>query len=200
MSKRLFLIFLVVPLLYRCGANIPDIHYYLIDYPVSEETGETGRKYTITLGVERFDAAPLYEDERLVYRDSPYEGKYYHYHRWISSPEELITEKVIEQLNASHLFHQVVAFPKISQVDFVLQGSIKALEEWDENDRWFARVKLSFDLIDRNTGQVAWRKTFEQQNPVAQKTPAEVVKGINIAVQQIIVMVAKELDTFFSEN
>jgi ABC-type uncharacterized transport system auxiliary subunit len=140
----------------------------------------------IKLGIERFQASPLYSDERLVYRDTPYEGKYYHYHRWITSPEDMVTDKTIEQLNASNLFNQVGPFPKFSNVDYVLSGTVKALEEWDEGDQWYARVQIAFELFDRNTRESVWNKTIEKRNPVLKRSPAEVIKGINLSVQQCI--------------
>lgn len=189
---------LLLPLFYLCSGTIPEMHYYLIDYPIAMKNNEAEAVHQIVLGVARFEAAPLYQEERLVYRDSPYEGKYYHYHRWIASPEQMITEKVIEQLRASNRFEQVVAFPKYSQVNYVLQGTIKALEEWDEGDQWYARVQITFEIMSKTDNQVIWQKTIEKKNRVSQKTPAEVVKGINQGVQQCVVECEQELDVFFN--
>ena len=136
----------------------------------------------------------------MVYRDSFYEGKYYHYHRWIASPEEMITGKVIEQLNASNLFEQVVAFPKFSQVEYVLQGTIKMLEEWDEGEKWYARVQISFELKKNTTNQIVWQKPIEKKNIVSHKSPVQVVTGINLGVQQCITACEQELATFFEGN
>ena len=199
MTKKLLTLFFLLPLFYLCGGNIPEIHYYLIDYPVTPTTGKSEPVHQITLGIERFNAAPLYEEERLVYRDSPYEGKYYHYHRWITSPEVMITDKVTEQLAASNLFQQVVPFPKFSQVDYILHGTIKALEEWDEGNQWYARVQIAFELVDLKTRQIVWQRTIEEKNLVAQKIPAEIVKGINLGVQQCIEEAQKELNAVFQK-
>lgn len=182
----------------QCGGSIPEMHYYLIDYPVPPKKNKSEPLHPVVLGIERFEATALYKEERLVYRDSPYEGKYYHYHRWITSPEEMITEKVIEQLSASSLFEQVVAFPKFSQVDYVLQGVIKAIEEWDEGDDWYARLQISFTLVPRTKDQVLWQKTIEKKNKTPHKSPAEVVRSINVSAQQCITELEQELNTFFT--
>jgi ABC-type uncharacterized transport system auxiliary subunit len=198
LNQKSCFIFFVLFLFFQCGGSIPDMHYYLIDYPISKESNKREPVYHIELGVEKFEAAPLYQEERLVYRDSPYEGKYYHYHRWIASPEQMITEKVIEQLRASNLFEQVVSFPKYSQVDFVLHGTIKAFEEWDEGDKWYARVQISYELIKNAANQIVWQKTIEKKNIVPHKSPAEVVKGINRGVQQCVAEIKQELAAFFT--
>jgi len=185
-KKRFHFIFLLVPFFCVCSSNIPDTHYYLIDYPIEPKSNKSEPVHKTILGVERFKANPLYKDERLVYRESQYEGKYYNYHRWITNPEELITNKVIEQLNASNLFEQVVAFPKYSHVDYVLHGIIKALEEWDEDDQWYAIVNIAFKLVDRKTNQIVWQNSIEKKNKVSKKNPPEVVKEINMGVKQCI--------------
>lgn len=196
-SRNLFIIILLMLFWYHCSSNIPEMHYYLIDYPVTLSNGPTDPVYDVILGIEKFNALPPYKEDRLVYRVSPYEGKYYHYHRWITTPDEMITEKTIEQLRASKLFAQVVAFPGFSQVDYVLRGAIKALEEWDEDGQWYARVQITFELLDKKTDQMVWQKSLERKNLVSKKIPAEVVKGINIGVQQCVEEVQRELDHIF---
>jgi len=196
-QKSCFVLFVSL-IFFQCGGSIPDMHYYLIDFPISKNSDKSEPVHHIVLGIERFEAAPLYKEERLVYRDSQYEGKYYHYHRWIVNPEEMITEKVIEQLRASNLFEQVVSFPKHSQVDFILHGTIKAIEEWDEGDQWYARVQIAFELVSKIKSQIIWQKTIEKKNIVPHKSPAEVVKGINMSVQQCIIEIEQELAAFFT--
>lgn len=198
MKYKILMTIILLPLFYLCSSTIPEMHYYLIDYPIDQPGERKTPVHQIVLGVARFDAAPLYKEERLVYRDSPYEGKYYHYHRWIVTPGEMITAKVIEQLGASNLFEQVVAFPKYSQVDYLLHGTIKALEELDQGDQWYARVQISYELMKYATNQIVWQKTIEIKNMVPHKTPAEVVKAINRSVQQCVAECEQELAALFS--
>lgn len=193
----IFCAILIMLLFLRCGGRIPDMHYYLIDFPITQPPGNHAPAHNITLGVMRFDAAPLYQEERLVYRDSPYEGKYYHYHRWVSQPAQMITDKTIEQLRAANLFALVVPFPKYSQIDYLLQGTIRALEEWDEGDQWYARVQIAFELTDRTSQQLTWHTVIEQKVPVQRKTPAEIIRGINSGVQQCLIELEKQLHAHF---
>ncbi|MDZ7263395.1 MAG: ABC-type transport auxiliary lipoprotein family protein [candidate division KSB1 bacterium] len=197
MRNIILLLVLLMPFCWHCGGSLPEMHYYLIDYPVTSQSDRVEVVRPVVIGVARLDAAPLYREERLVYRDSPYEGKYYHYHRWIASPGQMIADKLIEHLRASNRFAQVVAFPKYSRVDFVLQGIINALEEWDEDGQWYARVQLSFELMDSKTSELVWQKTLVQKNRVTEKQPAAVVAGINLGVQQCIETLEQELAAYF---
>ncbi len=194
----LFGLILIALFIYQCS-SIPDTRYYMIDYPIEMSAENVNPKYEIKLGVPKVSVDPVYNDGRLVYRDSHYEAKFYHYHRWVTDPGRMITDKLIEQLNSSAFFKQVVSYPMFTEVDYVLKVEVKELEEWDETGQWFANVKLHAQLVAKeNVRRIIWYKTFEKRNPVQNKTPLDVVKGLNVGIKQCIDEVKMELDQFFS--
>ena len=190
---------LILLLIIASCSNAPKTHFYLIDYPVEAAKENTHPVHPLTLGVAKFSVEPLYSDTRLVYRENPYEGNYYFYHRWITDPAKMITDKTIEQLAASNLVKQVISFPRQTQCDFILNGNIKALEEWDENNKWFAKVKIDFELFEKTSKKLVWKKTIEKQKPVNKKSPFEVVTGINQCVKLCVEDVQLELKKIFAE-
>ena len=141
-----FSLILILLFIFFSCSSAPKTHFYLIDYPVSVAKENSHPVHQVVLGVSKFRVEPLYSDTRLVYRENPYEGNYYFYHRWVTSPGKMVTDKTIEQLAASNLFKQVVSFPRHVQCDYIINGNIKALEEWDENNKWYAKVKIDFEL------------------------------------------------------
>ena len=189
---------LILLLIIVSCSSVPKTHFYLIDYPVPAAKENSHPVHQVVLGVSKFRVEPLYSDTRLVYRENPYEGNYYFYHRWITSPGKMVADKAIEQLTASNLFQQVVSFPRQTQCDFILDGNIRALEEWDENNKWFAKVKIDFELLERTSKKLVWKKTIEKQNPVIKKSPFEVVTGINECVKQCVDEIQQELSSYFS--
>ena len=186
-----YIYFIAILLLIGCG-SIPNTRYYLIDYPVEgEPTAEPA--IDAVLGVAKFKAEPLYENDRIVYRDNPYEGKFYHYHRWVTSPKDMVTDKVIEQLSAGGLFTQVVYFPHTTDIDYLLRGTIKAFEEWDEPETWQAHVKIHFELIRRTDSVLLWQDTLTQKTTVNNKTPLDVVRAISVSLQSVVDEAAKHI-------
>ncbi|MBC8182806.1 membrane integrity-associated transporter subunit PqiC [candidate division KSB1 bacterium] len=190
---------LILLLIIVSCSNAPKTHFYLIDYPVQAAKENTDPVHPVVLGVSKFSVEPLYSDTRLVYRENPYEGNYYFYHRWITNPGKMVTDKTIEQLAASNLVKQVVSFPQQTQCDFVLNGNIKALEEWDENNQWYAKVKIDFELVEKTSRKLIWKKTIEKQNPVMKKSPFEVVFGINQCVKLCVEDVQQALSKILAE-
>ena len=185
MQLKKLLPFLLIIILISTCASIPDIHYYLVDYSL-EPVSVQDAKYQIVLGIEKFKTAPQYTGDRIVYRDSPFEVKFYNYHRWITAPRELVTEKTIEQFASSNLFKQVAPFPQVSKVNYLLRGTIKAFEEWDEGDEWFAHVKLHFKLLKAEDNEIIWQGTVMKKTKVAQKKPVELVQSLGISLRACI--------------
>ena len=239
LAKKLILLIILLIIL-NCG-TIPDIHYYLIDYPV-EIIKDTEIKHDHIIGIESFRTDPLYEENRLVYRDSPYEAKFYNYHQWITPPKEIVTDKVLTQFSASNLFNQVVKFPRYndvnkeyeaqleneiteyindhiliacfqvddkntrlrledgiisslnSDVNFIVRGTIKAFEEWDDDFQWFANVKIYFELVNRKNNKVVWHGTKTSKQKVDDKKPIEVVKALGDCLQICINKAIHDID------
>lgn len=187
-KKLLIILFLVS----NCG-SIPDIHYYVIDIPYKSTKTEDAR-HQIVLGIEKLEADPLYEQDRLIYRDSPHEIKFYNYHRWISPPREIVTAKLIEQFSTSGLFKQVVSYPRIGKIDYLLRGTLKTFEEWDKGDDWYAYVKLHFELMNMENNNLVWQDLLTKKTRVTQKKPIEVVRAIGISLQACIKEALNEID------
>ncbi|MDZ7261817.1 MAG: ABC-type transport auxiliary lipoprotein family protein, partial [candidate division KSB1 bacterium] len=183
---------------WSCG-NVPDIRYYLIEYPLtSMDKGEP--KYDFTLGVEKFTANALYNDDRFVYRESPYEARYDYYRRWITPPAKIVTEKVLEHFKSSGLFQRVVSYPHYAEVDYLLRGHLKAFEEWDEGEKWYARVILEVELINMKTQQLVWRGESSKLTLAARREPSEVVKAMSISlktcIEEILMVLGRENQIF----
>lgn len=188
---------LIAILTFSCG-SIPQTHYYRIDYQ-SNRTNSANHVVPLTIGITQFRADMLYKDDKIVYRESPYEVKYYHYRRWVARPKKLVTEKVVEQYQSSGVFEKVVKLPAVTKVDYVLTGQIQAFEEWDEPADWYGVVSLRFELIDPSTGEVIWEKALSERTRVDKKEPVEVVKAISESLNKVvgrsIVAVRKALNT-----
>ena len=185
-------------LLQACG-SIPETYYYTVaPLSVNAMNGETPRQQdnnAIVLGVENFSAEALYDDDRIIYRESPYEVKYYHYRRWAATPRQLVTEEVRKRLQNSGLFQNVVSFPTSHHVDYVLQGRIASFEEWDRGAEWFGRVAFTAQLYDPISRRVIWSSTFEAETRAEKRVPTAVVEAIGKSLEKCIITLQQALPT-----
>lgn len=173
-------------LLSACG-GVPQTFYYTLEEApaaAGEPAGNHHAQLAVALGVERFAAAAIYEEDRLIYRDSPYEVKYDHYRRWAARPAQLVTDAIINQLTARDLFRNVTSHPAAVPVDYILRGRILAFEEWDRGEQWFGRVAISVQLYQASSQELLWSSTFSRETPAQKRQPAVVVQAISTSLRQ----------------
>lgn len=183
----------VVSILVSCG-GVPPTYYYRVDYQQDDFAGDgVGNTVPVTVGVGQFSSDLLYEGDRIVYRDSQYEAKFYYYRRWVSSPRKMVAEKCITDFTSSNAFKRVVRMPSTQKVDYVLKGRILAFEEWDEDNLWFGLVSVGFELQHSKTGDVIWEKIMTQKEPADKKEPVAVVKAISTALDKVIGQTISEI-------
>lgn len=182
--------------LQACG-SIPETYYYTVaPLSLNAMKGEAPRAQdnnAIVLGVESFSAEALYDDDRIIYRESPYEVKYYHYRRWAATPRQLVTEEVRKRLQASGMFQNEVSYPASQHVDYVLQGRIASFEEWDRGAEWFGRVAFTAQLYDPISRKVVWSEIFEAETRAEKRVPTAVVEAIGKSLEKCIVALQQAL-------
>lgn len=176
-------------LLSACG-GVPETFYYTVAplavKTTSTESNNNHNERTVVLGVEKFSAEALFDDDRIIYRDSAYEVKYYHYRRWAAMPRQLVTDQVIKQLQAAHICRNVVNFPSNNRVDYVLTGRILSFEEWDRGELWFGRVAFTAQLYDPASRQLLWSEVFEAETRAEKRLPVAVVEAIGKSLEKCI--------------
>lgn len=164
-----------------CG-SVPETYYYAPAYELSTPANDEA-VFDLAIGIEKFQSEMMYHDDRLIYRDSPFEIRYYHYRRWLAEPHRLVTEKVLAHLKNSRIFRTVVAYPATVKLDYVLRGRLIAFEEWDIAERWYGKVAIGFELVDPVSDEVVWRATFEKMTPTEKRIPVAVVQAISTSLK-----------------
>ncbi len=175
--------------LQACG-GVPETYYYTVAplafNAMKAKANDVESNRTIVLGVEKFSSEALYDDDRIIYRESPYEVKYYHYRRWATAPRQLVTEEVFKHLQAARICRDVVNFPGSKHVDYVLTGRILAFEEWDRGEEWFGRVAFTAQLYDPASRQALWNEVFEAETRAKKRIPTAVVEAIGKSLEKCL--------------
>jgi len=175
--------FFALWLLVNCG-SMPQTFYYRIDYKI-EELRNGNHAIPLTLGISQFDTDVLYEGDRIVYRQSPYQVQFYHYRRWVAPPKKIVTEKVLKQFQASGVFANVVRIPSATKTDYTLKGDIQAFEEWDEGGGWYGLVAIEFKLQNTDL-EIVWQKMLSEKTIIEKKEHIEIVKAISQSLDKVV--------------
>ncbi|MBK8480066.1 MAG: membrane integrity-associated transporter subunit PqiC [Proteobacteria bacterium] len=148
-------------------------YYYVLAAPTLSGSQRTQRKGP-TLAVAPLQVAPGYESQRLVYRGSEHELRYYGYRRWAADPAELATRALIRHLRASGRFARVDDEAHLPQASALLGGTIEAIEELDRGDQTYAHLAATLTL-QAPDGSLLLRHEFDEVRRCAARDPRRVV-------------------------
>jgi ABC-type uncharacterized transport system auxiliary subunit len=165
-----------------CGSSLPATRFYQLAAPAPGATGGGGA----VLVLEPLSTDGGYDDERMVYRISPYRLDYYQYHRWSAPPGVLVGGFLEAALGAGGL-----AVVRAGDVDapLVLGGRVIAIEEVDQAPtRWAGRIAVAFALRDR-TGAVVWSGRYDEVEPMTAQDPEGLARALTAALGRIVAKV-----------
>jgi ABC-type uncharacterized transport system auxiliary subunit len=145
------------------------------------------------LVIEPLSADDAYQDERIVYRTSPYRLDYYQYHRWSAAPGVLIAGYLEQALQQSGHFRAVVR-EHDGGASAILTGRVVAIEEVDESrTRWLGRVAIELTLKDARTGDVLWTEELAETEPLSAQSPEGLARALSAAMARISARAVPEI-------
>lgn len=164
-----------------CGGKLPATRYYQLATPATPAPSNSG----VALVVETLETDNAYDDERIVYRLTPYRLDYYNYHRWSAPPGTLISNFLEATLEASGRFRSV-SREASSEAPVILGGRVIALEEVDKSKTsWAGHAVIELRLTDATTGDVVWTRQFDESEPVTEQTPEGLARALSKALDRI---------------
>lgn len=180
-ASLILLAILVEVLLGACAGKLPETRFYQLapTEKASEPTGEA------TLVLEALATDPAYDDDRIVYRTTPYRLDYYQYHRWSAAPGMMVGNYLEQAFESSGRFRSVVR-EQSADAPAVLGGRVIAIEEIDTSKTsWRGRIVIELTLTETQTGGVLWTQQFEESEPLAAQTPEGLAKALSTAMARI---------------
>ncbi|HLU68502.1 MAG TPA: ABC-type transport auxiliary lipoprotein family protein [Kofleriaceae bacterium] len=171
-----------------CGARPPELRYYQIAVPGDPRRPPAGAP---VVAVEELEVDDAYDDDRIVYRTSPYRLDYYHYHRWSARPGQLLARALESALERTGRF-TAVTDEDAGAAGAVLGGRVTAIEEVDLSERqWVARLALELHLRDAASGEVLWSGEVEETEPLTDRSPEGLARAVSRAVARVARRIAR---------
>jgi len=185
-SMILIAILFEVLVLGACGGKLPATRFYQLA-PSAAAQKPAG---DVTLVVEPLATDPAYDDERIVYRTTPYRLDYYQYHRWSSPPGAMVGNYLEQALENSGKFRSV-AREVSADAPAVLGGRVIAIEEVDTSKTsWRGRIVIELTLTDARTGITLWTEQYEETEPLPTQSPEGLAKALSAALERIVAKAA----------
>lgn len=163
-----------------CANKLPDTRYYQLA-PTTQ--GKPGGDLSLVL--EPLSTDQAYDDERIVYRSTPYRFDYYQYHRWSAAPGAMVGNYLEQSLERSGHFRNVT-HEATADAPVVLGGRVIAIEEVDTaKSKWVGRIVLELTVSDTKTNKPLWTQQFEETEPLASQSPEGLAQALSIAMGRI---------------
>jgi ABC-type uncharacterized transport system auxiliary subunit len=135
------------------------------------------------LRVGAFRADPAYATPRLATRSSPYQLRYYSFHRWAGSAESALAAAVRDYLDR--------APGTAGGAALVLEGTVRRLEA--QSGPGGARGALALDLSLRRDGQAWLERSYQESEPAEGDAPEELVAALSRALGRILDRLLEDL-------
>lgn len=164
-----------------CASRVPETRFYQLAEPGKATEPGDGP----AVAIDALDTDSAYDDDRIVYRVTPYRLDYYNYHRWSAPPGTMIANYLERAFEHSGKFAAVTRDPA-GGAPVSLGGRVIAIEEVDRTKtKWVGRVVLELTLTDSATGDVLWREQFEETEPLATQSPEGLARALSTALDRI---------------
>ena len=163
-----------------CGGKLTETRYYQLAAPAAKPPGGD-----LLLVLETLTTDAAYDDDRIVYRTTPFRFDYYQYQRWSSAPGVMVGNYLEQAFETSGRFRGVVR-EMTPDAPVVLAGRVLAIEEVDRSSTaWLGRVVVELMLTDARTSEVLWSAQLEETEPLPQMTPEGLAQALSIAMSRI---------------
>lgn len=184
--KRIGWLLLFVIFGFSCMSSPPKRYHQLY---LPENPDVSSLQIDKTLYVDRVESNQLYDNFEIVYRDSPYHLNYYSYDFWAQKPGQLIQDSISDFFKKNKNFVRIYRDLTRGNPDLIFKARIRAIEEEDREDAWYARLSMEMEISDFETEEILLYYEFDQ----LKKMPDKEIDHLPVAISRIL---EEELTSF----
>ena len=157
------------------------------------------RPYPFQVQVKGFEVPRAYDRTHIIRRRDQYELRRDNLHHWMERPGDMITDAVKQYLRQADLFTYVGGDRDFFErrPDYVLSGSVKAIELFDSGDLWAAHLVMTMELVRQADGKVIWQDDFDEEKQVFSPAMIHTVAALSGILGQRMQKAVEEIDFKF---
>ena len=171
---------------YSMGGSDRAVEFYTLDYappaPVGSDQGGIVK-------FDRFSSVRFYDGTAMMYKPSSYKVVAYNYHKWRTTPADMVTDYLVRDFRYSGLFRAVFSYRQPEPVRFVVDGGLEEFVEAKEADGWKAVLGLHVTLLDQKqpdvTEKVVFQRRYRVVQPINGESPESFATGMSAAMERI---------------
>lgn len=171
---------------YSAGGSGRMVEFYTLEYapPAFEGPGTGG-----IVKFDRFFSARSYDSTAMLYKPAVYKVVAYSYHKWRTSPGDMVTDYLVRDFRHCGLFGAVFTYRQPESARFVVGGGVEEFVEAKEANGWNAVLGLYVTLLDQQkqevTEKVVFQKRYRVVQPISSESPESFATGMSEAMARI---------------
>ena len=203
-KKIVFLSFAAFFLLGACiNLEQPNlkVHYYTLEYetqPIADI-----KPLPAIIRLDRFSVAPVFNTNRIIYREQSFKREAYVYHKWQANPGELVSYLLARDMQQSGLFEGVFSSSSSLTPSHILSGSIDEFLEWDTEGAWQAVLALSVTLVTQHQSDardgVLFQRAYRCEETCDQKNPRALAEAMSRAMAKISTEIIEDIHSSLAQ-
>lgn len=171
------------------------IEYYILEYDPPVAANRPALPDVIR--VLQFSVSPIYNSNRIIYRDKSYKRQAYSYYKWRANPAQLVTYFLSRDLKESGMFKAVLPGDSRVAPAYLVEGTVDEFLEVAGNENWEAALAVSIVLMDESqtdiSQKVLFQKTYRTRKPCEQKHPRALAAAMSLAMSEISLSIIDDL-------
>jgi ABC-type uncharacterized transport system auxiliary subunit len=97
----------------------------------------------------------------------------------------MIPDIFFRHLDVAKIFSEVRRGSDMEESDYTINGTIRAIEEYDNQDEWYAHLAMNINLQESRTRKVLWSKEWDYRKKVSNLETIYVVRGLSELLEYI---------------
>ena len=163
------------------------INYYTLEYDPPKTANLKSLPFVIY--IERFNVAPLYDSNRIIYRQKKFKRDAYIYHKWMANPGDFVTHYLTRDIKHSSLFRTAFSSSNSYSSTHIINGTVDEFFEQDDNNIWKAVLSINITLMSNDepdiSKSVLMQKRYRSIEPCSKKNPQALAEAMSKAMANI---------------
>jgi cholesterol transport system auxiliary component len=165
------------------------INYFTLEYPPPASAAGRFPALDDVIRVKQFSVSPIYNSNRIIYRNKSFQRQAYAYSRWRANPADLVTYYLVRDMQASARFKAVVPPDSGFAASQTLEGTVDDFLEADGEPAWEAVLAVSIVLVDESqldiSRQILFQKSYHTRKPCRQRDPQALAAAMSLAMSEL---------------
>lgn len=177
------------------GGTVSKVDYYTLEYE-SPKFAQTKIVSSI-IKMERFQASPIYNSEKISYRKNNFQTEEYSNKRWETNPAQLIPYFLFRDIKQSGLFKAVFNHDTGFAATHSISGTVDEFFEDDRGKIWEAVLSLDIILMAENepdlNKRILFQKRYSIRKECAKKNPEALAEAMSRAMSELSAQIISDI-------